>query len=183
MHPSYHSDPYQSTPTVAYSHQSVVTVRPPSGNSSPTRFAHSIAASHSSKSTSSQSQSKSGGSVSTRQFRHDSFEVSEIRPVNYDSCSSDGEYDGVTSMELAQSRESIPKGRRSTTPVFSEEELDLTDALQDISRNNSLFQANDGEDDLSYTHTEKYHDHSVSLRSEPKVSYSCEKFCLSLAKT
>ena len=164
--------PFQSTPTTYLSHHTTTTARPPPNSSSTVRFANSIAVSRSSKSASSHSQSQSrfGVSPSTRQSRHDSFDVSEIRPVVHDSGSSDDEYGGAISVELAHSRESAPNGYLSGAPLLSEEELDLSDALEDINPNNSPFHANELGNDPSPPRAGKYYDYSASLRHEPKVS-------------
>lgn len=171
IHPSDESLPFHSTPTAAFSHHTASTIRPPGSSGSTARFAHSVAISRSSKSGSSNSQSRLGGSGSaSRQFQLQSFEVSEIRPFDNDSGSSDeGEYDVAPSMELANSRASVQGRYTQAGPSFSDEDLDLTEALEDISRSNSPFRENELNHALSPPKNGKYHDFSASLRSEPKV--------------
>ena len=173
LHPSDESLPYQSTPTVSQLQRTASTVRPPPSARSSARFAQSLASSRSRSTRSGASQSKSG---SGKQFRNDSFDVSEIKPVPPDvSSDSDDGYAGAVSLELANSKVSIPVDYRSQAPSLEEEELDLTEAMEDIGRSRSSFRPEDPSMDISSKKGGKYYDYEVSLKSEAKVSF-CPQF-------
>ena len=168
LHASDESLPYQSTPTVSHLQRTIFTVRPPPSARSSARFAQSLASSRSRSTRSAASQSRNG---SGRQFKDDSFGVSEIKPVPPDlSTDSDEDYAGAVSLELANSKASIPVNYQSQAPSLDEEELDLTEAMEDIGRNHSPFQPEDRSADVSSKKGGKYYDYEVSLRSEAKVS-------------
>ena len=168
LHASDESLPYQSTPTLPHSQRTTSTIRPPPSARSSARFAHSLASSRSrsTRSGASQSRSRIGG-----QFRDDTFDVSEIKPVPPDiSTDSDDNYVGAMSLELANSKASIPINYQPQAPSLDEEELDLTEAMEDIGRGDSSFQPEDHSSDLSPRKGGKYYDYEVSLQSETKVS-------------
>jgi len=101
----------------------------------------------------------------------DTFDVSEIRPVPPDvSTDSDDDFAGAMSLELANSKASIPVNYQPQAPSLDEEELDLTEAMEDIGRSHSSFQPEDPSMDVSSRKGGKYYDYEVSLKSEAKVS-------------
>ena len=170
LHASDESIPYQSTPTLPHSQRTVSTVRPPPSARSSARFAQSLASSRSRSTRSAHSQSRNGNGG---HFRDDTFDVSEIKPVSPDvSNDTDDNYAGAMSLELANSKASIPVNYQPQAPSLDEEELDLTEAMEDIGRSHSSFQSEDRSPDVSPRGGGKYCDYEVSLKSEAKVS-SC----------
>jgi len=168
LHASDESLPYQSTPTFSHLQRTVSTVRPPPSAKSSARFAQSLASSRSRSTRSVASQSRNG---SGKQFRDDTFDVSEIRPVPPDvSTDSDDDYVGAMSLELANSKASIPVNYQSQALSLEEEELDLTEAMEDIDRSHQSFQPEDHSMDVSPRKGGEYYDYEVSLTSETKVS-------------
>ena len=168
LHASDESLPYQSTPTLSHLQRTVSTVRPPPSARSSARFAHSLTSSRSrsTRSAVSQSRNRSGG-----QFRDHTFDVSEIKPVPPDvSTDSDDDYVGGMSLELVNSKASIPINYQPQAPSLDEEELDLTEAMEDIVRSDSSFQPEDHSMDAPPKKGGKYYDYEVSLKSEAKVS-------------
>jgi hypothetical protein len=110
--------------------------------------------------------------MSGRQFRDNTFDVSEIKPVSPDvSTDSDDDYVGAMSLELANSKASIPVNYQPQAPSLDEEDLDLTEAMEDIDRSHSPFQPEDRSMDVSSRKGGKYYDYEVSLKSEAKVSF------------
>ena len=104
---------------------------------------------------------------------NDTFDVSEIKPVPPDlSTDSDDDYAGAMSLELVNSKASIPVNYQPQAPSLGEEDLDLTEAMEDINRSHSPFQPEDHSVDLPPRNGGKYYDYEVSLKSEAKVS-SC----------
>jgi hypothetical protein len=96
----------------------------------------------------------------------DTFDVSEIKPVPPDvSTDSDDDYAGAMSLELANSKASIPVDYHPQVPSLDEEDLDLTEAMEDIDRSRSPFQPVD----VPPRSGAKYYDYEVSLKSEAKV--------------
>ena len=169
LHASDESIPYQSTPAISHLQRTVSTVRPPPSARSSARFAQSLASSRSRSTRSTVSQSRNG---SGKQFMDDSFDVSEIKPVPPDvSTDSDDDYDGAISLELANSKASIPVNYQPHAPSLDEEDLDLTEAMEDIGRSHSPPQPEDRSVDASPRNGGKYYDYSVSLKSEAKVSF------------
>lgn len=170
LHASDESLPYQSTPTISHLQRTVSTIRPPPSAKSSARFAHSLASSRSRSTRSGASQSRNG---SGGQFRDDTFDATEIKPVPPDiSTDSDDNYVGAMSLELANSKASIPINFQPQAPSLDEEELDLTEAMEDIGRSDSSFQPDDHSADPPPRKRGKYYDYEVSLQSETKVS-SC----------
>ena len=170
LHASDESLPYQSTPTVSHLQKTVSTVRPPPSARSSARFAQSLASSRSRSTRSAASQSGNG---SGKRFRDDTFDVSEIKPVPPDvSTDSDDDYAGAVSLELANSRASIPVNYQPQAHSLEEEELDLTEAMEDIGRSRSPFQPEGRSADVSSKKGGRYYDYEVSLKSETQVS-SC----------
>jgi len=169
LHASDESLPYQSTPTISHLQRTVSTVRPPPSARSSARFAQSLASSRSRSTRSAASQSRNG---SGRQFKDDTFDVSEIKPVPPDvTADGDDDYAGAVSLELANSRASIPVDYHPQAHSL-EEELDLTEAMEDISRSHSSFQPQDRSVDVSSRKGgARYYDYEVSLKSETQVSY------------
>ncbi|KAF9645802.1 hypothetical protein BDM02DRAFT_398458 [Thelephora ganbajun] len=168
LHASDESLPYQSTPTFSHLQRTVSTIRPPPSARSSARFAQSLASSRSRSTRSAASQSRSG---SGKHLRDDTFDVSEIKPVPPDvSTDSDNDYAGAVSLELANSKASIPVNYQSQAPSLDEEELDLTEAMEDIGRGHSSFQPEDRSMDVSSRKGGEYYDYEVSLKSETKVS-------------
>ena len=168
LHASDESIPYQSTPTLSHLQRTVSTVRPPPSAKSSARFAQSLASSRSrsTRSAVSQSRNRSGG-----QFRDNTFDISEIPPVPADiSTDSDDDYVGAMSLELANSKASIPINYQPQAPSLDEEELDLTEAMEDIIQSDSSFQPEDHSMDAPPRKGGKYYDYEVSLKSEAKVS-------------
>lgn len=168
LHASDESLPYQSTPTVSHSQRTISTIQPPPSAKSSARFAQSLASSRSRSTKSAASQSRNGVG---KQFRDDTFDVSEIRPVPPDvSTDSDDDYVGAVSLELANSRASIPINFQPQAHSL-EEELDLTEAMEDIGRSHSPLQPEDRSMDVSSRKGEGgYYDYEVSLKSESQVS-------------
>ena len=174
LHASDESLPYQSTPTFSHLQRTVSTVRPPPSAKSSARFAQSLASSRSRSTRSATSQPRNG---SGGRFRDDTFDVSEIKPVPPDvSTDSDDEYAGAMSLELANSRASIPVNYQPQAPSLDEEELDLTEAMEDIGRSHSSFEPEDRSVDVSSKKGGRYYDYEVSLKSEAKVN-----FCLMIS--
>lgn len=173
LHASDESLPYQSTPALSHLQRTASTVRPPPSARSSARFAQSLASSRSRSTRSATSQSRNG---SGRQFGNDTFDVSEIKPVPPDvSTDSDDDYVGAMSLELANSKVSIPVNYQPQAPSLDEEDLDLTEAMEDISRSPSPSQLEDRSADVPPRNKGKYYDYEVSLKSEAKVS-SCLSF-------
>lgn len=170
LHASDESIPYQSTPTFSHLQRTVSTVRPPPSAKSSARFAQSLASSRS-RSTRSAA-SRSGNGSGTNQFRDDTFDVSEIKPVPPDvSTDSGDDHAGAMSLELANSRASIPVDYQPQAHSLEEEELDLTEAMEDIGRSHSSFQPEDRSMDVSSRKGgARYFDYEVSLKSETQVS-------------
>ena len=159
--------PYQSTPTFSHLQRTISTVRPPPSAKSSARFAQSLASSRSRSTRSTASQSRSG---SGRQLKDDTFDVSEIKPVPPDvSSDSDDDYAAAMSLELANSKVSIPVDFQPQAPSLDEEDLDLTEAMEDVGRSRESFQPEDRSMDLSSRKEPKYYDYEVSLKSEAKV--------------
>lgn len=105
-------------------------------------------------------------------MRDETFDVSEIKPVPPDaSIDSGDDYAGAMSLELANSKASIPVDYQSQAPSLDEEELDLTEAMEDIGRSRSPFQPEDRSMDVPSKKGGKYYDYEVSLKSEAKVSF------------
>jgi len=171
LHASDESLPYQSTPTVSHLQRTASTIRPPPSARSSARFAQSLASSRSrsTRSAASQSRNESG-----KRSRDDTFDVSEIKPVPPDvSTDSDDDYVGAVSLELANSRASIPVNYQPQAHSLEEEELDLTEAMEDIGRSHSSFQPEGRSADVSSRKGGgRYYDYEVSLKSEAQVS-SC----------
>jgi hypothetical protein len=173
LHASDESLPYQSTPTLSQLQRTASTVRPPPSARSSARFAQSLASSRSRSTRSIASQSRNG---SGKQLRDDTFDVSEIKPVPPEvSSDSDDDYIGAASLELANSKVSIPVDYQSQSPSLDEEELDLTEAMEDIVRSRSPLQPEDHSVDGSSRKGGKYYDYEISLKSEAKVSF-CPRF-------
>ncbi len=150
------SPPMHSTPAMLSRAGS--TIRAPSSTSSTARFAQSIA-SRSSKS----SLSVSRG-VNSRFPADDSFDVSPIPKVSIDRDDS-GEIEIRSSDQDTES--SVPEVY--LPPPLDDNldpDLDLSDALQSVSRSNSP-----GLDDGQTPRKKSDYDYSVSLRSEPNVSH------------
>ena len=106
----------------------------------------------------------------------DTFDVSEIRPIPPDvSTDSDDDYVGAMSLELANSKASIPVDYQPQAHSL-DEDLDLTEAMEDISRSPSPFQPENRSVDVPSGKGGKYYDYEVSLKSEAKVS-SFPYFC------
>ena len=174
LHASDESLPYQSTPTILHSQRTISTVRPPPSVRSSARFAQSLASSRSrsTRSASSQPRNGSGG-----QFRDVTFDVSEIKPIPPDvSTDSDDDYVGAMSLELANSKASIPINYQPQAPSLDEEELDLTEAMEDIGRSDSSFQPEDHSADVPPRKGGEYYDYEVSLQSEAKVNHNLGVF-------
>lgn len=169
LHASDESLPYQSTPIISNLQRTASTIRPPPSAKSSARFAQSLASSRSRSTGSSASQSRNGNG---RKFRDDTFDVSEIKPVPPDiSTDSDDDYAGAVSLELANSRASIPVDYNPQAHSLEEEELDLTEAMEDIGRSHSSFQPEDRSADVSSRKGGvRYYDYEVSLKSETHVS-------------
>ena len=103
----------------------------------------------------------------------DTFDVSEIKPIPPDvSTDSDDDYVGAMSLELANSKASIPVDYQPQAPSLDEEDLELTEAMEDIGQCSSPFQPEDRSVDVPPRNGGKYYDYEVSLKSEAKVS-SC----------
>lgn len=169
LHASDESLPYQSTPALSHLQRTVSTVRPPPSARSSARFAQSLASSRSRSTRSAASQSRDG---SGKQFRDDTFDVSEIKPILPDvNTDSDDDYAGAMSLELANSKASIPVNYKPQAPSLDEEDLDLTEAMEDIGRSPSPFQPDDRSVDVPSKNGGKYYDYEVSLKSEAKVSF------------
>lgn len=149
------ASPIQSTPAVLSRVAS--TVRAPSSTSSTARFAHSIA-SRSSKSSLSASRGPTG-----RLLPDATFDVSSIPsiPIRRDDSA---DMDIRSSDQDTES--SVPESY--LPPALDDDQegdLDLSDALQSVSRANSP-----GPDDRNTSRKKGDYDYSMSLRSEPKVS-------------
>ncbi|KAI0675751.1 hypothetical protein C8Q78DRAFT_964116 [Trametes maxima] len=149
------ASPIHSTPVVL-SHVTS-TIRAPSSTSSTARFAHSLA----SRSTKS-SLSISRGTTSKPSLPEYSFDISAIpslphaRDEAVDIRSSDQETEGS----------SVPEAYLPPTLDDNlDPDLDLSDALQSVSRTNSP-----GPGDRETPRKKSEYDYSVSLRSEPKAS-------------
>ena len=174
LHASDESLPYQSTPALSHLQRTVSTVRPPPSAKSSARFAHSLASSRSRSTRSAASQSRNG---SGKQFMDETFDVSEIKPVPPDvSADSDDDYAGAMSLELANSKASIPVNHQPEVPSLDEEDLDLTEAMEDIGRSRSPFQPEDHSLDAPPRNGGKYYDYEVSLKSGTKVSFQSSIF-------
>ncbi|KAI0339572.1 hypothetical protein BDW22DRAFT_1399775 [Trametopsis cervina] len=150
------SEPMHSTP--AHTSYTASTIRPSVSTSSALRFANSIA-SRSSKSGLSGSR---GSRRTTMQPKDYSFDISAIpslpHPVeDTDIRSSDQD---TSSRDLSVGEPRLP---RMYPNAAGEDDLDLSDALRSISREEALPL------DIEPTPRKKY-DYSVSLRSEPKPS-------------
>jgi len=72
------------------------------------------------------------------------------------------------SLELVNSKASIPIDYQPQAPSL-DEELDLTEAMEDIVRSDSSFQPEDHSMDAPPKKGGKYSDYEVSLKSEAKV--------------
>lgn len=160
------ASPIHSTPHV--SSHIASTVRAPSSTSSTARFAHSLA-SRSSKSSLSVSRGfYTAARVSTGPAEN-SFDLSSIAsaPIRRNDS---GELDIRSSDQDTHS--SVPEDYLPP-PIedIVDADLDLSDALQSISRSNSP-----GPDDHDIGQTPRKrsdYDYSMSLRSEPKVGICC----------
>lgn len=140
-------DPIHSTPAPLSNIAS--TIRPPSSTKSAARFAHSIA----SRSTKSSASVSRGLSASARSSAPDeSFDISAIPSLPKNSA-----YDIRPSDQSTDETEDFAQSGRLG---IEDDELDISDALQDVSRSNSP--------EMGPTPKKSY-DYSVSLRSEPKV--------------
>jgi hypothetical protein len=169
LHASDESLPYHSTPTISHLQRTTSTIRPPPSARSSARFAQSLTSSRSRSTRSGASQSRNG---SGRQFRDDTFDVSEIKPVPPDiSTDSDDDYVGAMSLELANSKASIPVNYQPEAPSLDEEDLDLTEAMEDIGRSHSSPPPEDHSRDISSRKGGKYYDYEVSVQSQTKVSF------------
>ncbi|KAJ8473813.1 hypothetical protein ONZ51_g7618 [Trametes cubensis] len=149
------ASPIHSTPVVLS--QAASTIRAPSSTSSTARFALSLA-SRSSKS--SLSASRSAGPSYPRDV---SFDISAIPslPNVHDDHQDDMD---IRSSDQETEDSSVPEAYLPPTMDDNlDPELDLSDALQSVSRSNSP-----GLGDRD-TPRKKDYDYSVSLRSEPKV--------------
>ena len=169
LHASDESLPYQSTPTIVHLQRTASTIRPPPSARSSARFAQSLASSRSRSTGSAASRSRNG---SGKQLRDDTFDVSSIKPAPPDvSTDSDDDYVGAVSLELANSRASVPVNYQPQAHSLEEEELDLTEALEDIGRSHSSFQPGDRSGSASSKKGGgRYYDYEVSLKSETRVS-------------
>ena len=159
------ASPIHSTPHVL-SHIAS-TVRAPSSTSSTARFAHSLA-SRSSKSSLSVSRGLSATARMSVGHAEDSFDVSSIPslPVRRDDSA---ELDIRSSDQDTHS--SVPEDYLPP-PIedIVDADLDLSDALQSISRSNSP--ALEDRDTGETPRKKSDYDFSMSLRSEPKVRIS-----------
>ncbi|KAI0738429.1 hypothetical protein C8Q80DRAFT_243410 [Daedaleopsis nitida] len=146
------ASPIQSTPNVL-SHMAS-TVRAPSSTSSAARFAQSIA-SRSSKSSISISRG-----MSARYRQEPSFDISAIPSVPLPDASGEME---IRSSDQ-DSENSVPEVY--LPPGDEEPDLDLSEALQSVSRSNSP-----GLDGGPTPRKKSDYDFSMSLRSEPQVGW------------
>ncbi len=155
--------PIHSTPA-AFSHHSASTIKPPPSAGSTARFANSIA-SRSAKS----SLSISGGSVANKgQLRNPppdlhSFDITSIPSLP------DMRHDDDDDMEIRSSDQDMDESTRSSVhdqylppDDLGDDELDITEALQSVSRS--------GSPPIVQPSPKKY-DYSISLRTEPKVRF------------
>lgn len=141
-------DPVHSTPAPLSGVAS--TVKPPSSTKSITKFANSIA----SRSVKSSASISRGLSASARSSVPDtSFDIDPIPSLPKNSA-----YDIRPSDQSTDETEDFPPTGRFG--AVDDDELDISDALQDISRSNSP--------EMAPTPKKPY-DYSVSLKSEPKV--------------
>ncbi|CCM02678.1 uncharacterized protein FIBRA_04783 [Fibroporia radiculosa] len=150
--------PIHSTPA-AFSSHTMSTIRPPSSTASTARFAHSLA-SRSSKSVLSASRDNI-----VKQAKEESFDVSSI-PSLPDMHQYNHDLD-IRSSDQDTEHSSSPgahslRGFDGNVVEDVEGDLDLSDALQSVSRPHSPAM-----DDIA-TPSKKY-DYSVSLRSEKKT--------------
>lgn len=151
-------NPLHSTPAAFSNHTAASTIRPPSSTTSTVRFAHSIA----SRSTKSSASVSRGFSASARSSApaENSFDISAIPSVPnvrgsaYDIQPSDQDTDDADDY--------LPPAGEPVI-VDDDDELDISDALQSMSRSGSPVP--DGQPT-----PKKVYDYSVSLRSEPKAS-------------
>ncbi|KAI0629313.1 hypothetical protein C8Q77DRAFT_319706 [Trametes polyzona] len=154
------ASPIHSTPAVLSRAGS--TIRAPSSTSSTARFAHSLA----SRSTKS-SLSVSRGSGHARP-PDDSFDISSI-PTLPNTRDPHEDID-IRSSDQETEDSSVPEAYLPPTLDDNEEpDLDLSDALQSISRSNSP-----GLGDRETPRKKSEYDYSMSLRSEPKVGSSLD---------
>ncbi|KAI1790299.1 hypothetical protein LXA43DRAFT_1149321, partial [Ganoderma leucocontextum] len=157
------ASPIHSTPHVL-SHIAS-TVRAPSSTSSTARFAHSLV-SRSSKSSLSVSRGLSATGRMSVGHTEDSFDVSSIpsMPIRRD----DSEELDIRSSDQ-DTHSSVPEDYLPP-PIedIVDADLDLSDALQSISRSNSP--GLDDRDNGETPRRKSDYDYSMSLRSEPKAS-------------
>ena len=150
------ASPVHSTPVVL-SHVAS-TVRAPSSTSSTARFAQSLA----SRSSKSSLYGSKGFSSASRQHAEESFDISSIPsvPIRRDES---GEIDIRSSDQDTES--SVLEVYLPPEPDDNmDADLDLSDALQSVSRSNSP-----DLDDRQTPRKKSDYDFSMSLRSEPKV--------------
>lgn len=151
------ASPIHSTPAILS--RAASTIRAPSSTSSTARFARSIA-SRSSKSSLSVSGQRNSGLPAD-----DSFDVSSIPSIPI-RLNDSGEIEIRSSDQDTES--SVPEVYLPPLPDDQlDPELDLSDALQSVSRSNSP-----GPDDRQTPRKKSDYDFSMSLRSEPKVCYT-----------
>lgn len=139
-----------STPAMLSSHTATSTIRPSSSTSSTARFAHSII----SRST------KSGSSISRTSVgkrEEPSFDITSIASIQYRNGPA---FDAHLSA-MQDDGDSLPAVYLPPMDDGVDDELDLSEALQSVSRPNSP--------DRSTGVMQKSHDYSMSLRSEKKV--------------
>ena len=149
--------PVHSTPAAASSHNATATIRLQSSTSSTVRFASSIA----SRSTSVKSStSRSFGRLAQR-----SFDVSAITPLPHDSENTDPEE------PPEKSTNSVPEAYLPPPESDEAEDMSLVDALESVSRAGSPLSPEPPPPEPTPKKKGLPYDYSVSLRSEPQVSF------------
>ena len=149
--------PVHSTPAAVSSHNATATIPLQSSASSTVRFATSIASRSASV--------KSSGSKSFGRFAQKSFDVSAITSLPHDSENTDPED------PLEKSTNSVPEAYLPPPESDEAEDMSLVDALESVSRASSPMLPELPPQEPAPKKIGLPYDYSVSLRSEPQVSF------------
>lgn len=150
--------PVHSTPAAPSSHNATATVRLQSSTSSTVRFATSIASRSASV--------KSSASRSFGRVAQKSFDVSAITSLSLDS-----EENTDPENPLEKSTNSVPEAYLPPAESDEAEDMSLVDALESVSRASSPMSPELPPPEPTPKKKGLPYDYSVSLRSEPQVSF------------
>lgn len=150
--------PVHSTPAAASSHNATATIRLQSSTSSTVRFATSIASRSASV--------KSSASRSFGRLAQRSFDVSAITPLPHES-----EENTDPEEPPDKSTNSVPEAYLPPPESDEAEDMSLVDALESVSRASSPLSPEPPPPEPTPKKKGLPYDYSVSLRSEPQVSF------------